>query len=176
MADFISTWGAAIAQFEGFNTAGSRPARNNNPGDLKQAGQPGAVGTDPQGFAIFPDPGTGWTALYNQLNAYVNEFPGYSILQIMAHYLGQSVATSDAQGNAYTYANFVASALGVDVSATLGALAAGVASAVASPAAADDSGDGAADPSAAPPAQGQMLLLVFGAGVAFWFLARSMGW
>jgi hypothetical protein len=183
MADFISTWAAAIAQFEGFNASGSRPARNNNPGDLKFAGQPGAVGTDPAGFAIFPDPGTGWTALYNQLNAYVSNFPGYSILQIMAHYLGQSTATSDAQGNAYTYANFVASALGVDVSATLGALAAGVASAVGAPAASvvvDDSGGGVVvDPNAtaaAPPDQGQMLLLVFGAGVAFWFLARSMGW
>jgi hypothetical protein len=180
LADFISTWGAAIAQFEGFNTPGSRPARNNNPGDLKQAGQPGAVGTDPQGFAIFPDPGTGWTALYNQLNAYVNEFPSYSILQIMAHYLGQSTATVDAQGSAFTYANFVASALGVDVSATLGALAAGVAAAVGVPAASDNSGNVvAADPNApaaAPPDQGQMLLLVFGAGVAFWFLARSMGW
>jgi hypothetical protein len=181
MADFISTWGAAIAQFEGFNTPGSRPARNNNPGDLKQAGQPGAVGTDPQGFAIFPDAGTGWTALYNQLNAYVNEFPDYSILQIMAHYLGQSVATSDTQGNAFTYANFVASALGVDVSATLGALASGVAAAVAT-IAPDDSGDAGAaavDPNAvpaAPPDQGQILLLVVGAGVAFWFLSRSMGW
>ncbi len=181
MADFISTWASAIAQFEGFNTAGSRPARNNNPGDLMFAGQPGATGKDSGGFAIFPDPPTGWQALYNQLNAYVSEFPDFSILQIMAHYLGQSTPTSDSQGNAFTYANFVAQALDVDPSTTLGALAAGVASAVSSGVAAvdevvtpDDGGSGSG--SAPPPDQGQILLLVVGAGVAFWFLSRSMGW
>src|SRR4029077_16794003 len=100
--DFISGWGSAIAQFEGFNTAGSRPARNNNPGDLKYAGQPGATGQDAQGFAIFPDAESGFQALYNQLNKYVRDFPGYSLLDIMAHYLGQHVATSDSEGNAFT--------------------------------------------------------------------------
>jgi hypothetical protein len=171
MADFISTWASAIAQFEGFNTPGSRPARNNNPGDLKFAGQSGATGTDSAGFAIFPDPTTGWTALYNQLNLYVTEFPNDSILAIMAHYLGQSSATSDAQGNAFTYANFVAQALGVDPSTTLGALAAGVAAAIVPDASSPDPGDGSL-----PPDPGQIMVLVVGAGVVFWFLSRSMGW
>jgi hypothetical protein len=183
MADFISTWASAIAQFEGFNTSGSRPSRDNNPGDLKFAGQPGATGQDPQGFAVFPDAPTGWQALYNQLNAYVSEFPAYSILQIMAHYLGQSTATSDAQGNAFTYASFVAQALGVDPSTTLEALASGVASAVSSAAAAvvapadsGDDGSGPAPPAVPPPDPGQILGLVVGAGVIFWFISRSMGW
>jgi hypothetical protein len=186
MADFISTWASAIAQFEGFNTAGSRPARNNNPGDLMYAGQPGATGKDSGGFAIFPDAPTGWQALYNQLNAYVNEFPTFSILQIMAHYLGQSVPTTDSQGNAFTYANFVAQALGVDPSTTLEALAAGVASAVSSAAAAvtsaaydpDAGSDDGSPPAPAvpPPDPGQILGLVVGAGVIFWFISRSMGW
>jgi hypothetical protein len=179
MADFISTWASAIAQFEGFNTPGSRPARNNNPGDLMYAGQPGATGKDSGGFAIFPDPTTGWTALFNQLNAYVSNYPGYSLLQIMAHYLGQSTPTSDSQGNAFTYADFVAQALGVDPSTTLGALAAGVAAEILPPdSSAVDSGtdDSAPAPAAASPDPGQILLLVFGGGVIFWFLSRSMGW
>ena len=119
MPDFIQIWASAIAQFEGFNSAGSRPARNHNPGDLKFAGQAGAVGQDSAGFAIFPDDGTGFQALYNQLNKYVADFPGYSLLQIMAHYLGQPTPTSDSQGNAFTYAAFVAGQLGVDTGTTL---------------------------------------------------------
>lgn len=147
------------------------------------AGQPGATGKDSGGFAIFPDAPTGWQALYNQLNAYVNNFPNFSLLQIMAHYLGQSVPTTDSQGNAFTYASFVAQALGVDPSTTLEALAAGVASAVSSavaavsPApAADPGSDDGLQPAAAPPDPGQILGLVVGAGVIFWFISRSMGW
>jgi hypothetical protein len=123
--DFIPAWANAIAQFEGFNSPGNRPARNHNPGDLKYAGQPGAIGKDAQGFAIFPDDATGMQALYNQLSKYVRDFPGDSILDITAHYLGQHSATADAQGNAFTYAAYVAQALGVDISTTLGQLASG---------------------------------------------------
>jgi len=121
--EFIQTWAQAIAQFEGFNTAGTVAARNNNPGNLKFAGQAGATGQDSSGFAIFPSTAAGWQALYNQLSAYVSEFPGFSLLQIMAHYLGQPTPTTNSQGNAFTYASFVASALGVDPSTTLAALA-----------------------------------------------------
>jgi hypothetical protein len=122
-SSFITSWASAIASFEGFNTAGSVAARDNNPGNLKYAGQAGATGQDSQGFAIFPDATTGWSALYNQLQVYVNNFPGYSLLQIMAHYLGQPTPTSDSQGNAYNYADYVSSSLGVDSGTTLAELA-----------------------------------------------------
>jgi hypothetical protein len=105
-SSFITSWASAIASFEGFNTAGSVAARDNNPGNLKYAGQAGATGQDSQGFAIFPDATTGWSALYNQLQVYVNNFPGYSLLQIMAHYL-----------------DYVSSSLGVDSGTTLAELA-----------------------------------------------------
>jgi hypothetical protein len=122
-SDFITSWASAIASFEGFNTPGSVAARNNNPGNLKFAGQSGAVGPDPNGFAIFPDPSTGWSALYNQLQKYVQDFPGYSILQMMGKYLGQPTPTVDSQGNAYNYATFVSNQLGVDSGTTLAELA-----------------------------------------------------
>lgn len=122
--DFISTWANAIAQFEG-NTPGSVAARNNNPGNLKYAGQPGAIGKDAAGFAIFPDPSTGLQALYNQLSKYVSDYPNDTILDITAHYLGQTAPTVNSQGNAYTYAAYVASALGVDTSTTLADLVSG---------------------------------------------------
>ena len=125
---WMVAWANAIAQFEGFDVPGSRPQRNHNPGDLKYAGQPGATGHDAGGFAIFPDVATGFQALYNQLQKYVNDFPQYSILQIMAHYLGQSVPTTDSQGDAFSYAQTVANGIGVSTSTTLAELAAGVTS------------------------------------------------
>lgn len=124
--DFIPAWANTIAQFEGFNSPGSRPARNHNPGDLKFAGQVGALGADSGGFAIFPDDVTGFQALYRQLQKYVTDYPNDSILDITAHYLGQSTPTRNAQGDAFTYAAAVASGLGVDMGTTLAQLASGV--------------------------------------------------
>src|SRR5579859_4668324 len=146
MDPFITAWAQAIASFEGFNSPNSLPARNNNPGDLKYAGQPGATGADARGFAIFPDAASGWQALYRQLQKYVDDFPGYSILQMTAHYLGQSVPTNNAEGNAFTYANFVAAALGVTPDTTLADLATGAAQA------AGDVMAATADPTADPTA------------------------
>lgn len=126
MSDIVLAWASAIAQFEGFNTPGSIAALNHNPGNLKYAGQAGTVGKDLRGFAIFSDDPAGWQALYNQLAKYVRSFPGYSLLQITAHYLGQSVPTVDTEGNAFTYANFVAGRLGVAVTVTLADLVSGL--------------------------------------------------
>lgn len=131
--DFIPAWANVIAQFEGFNSPGSRPARNNNPGDLKFAGQVGAVGADSGGFAVFPDPITGFQALYRQLTKYVTDYPNDTILDITAHYLGQSTPTRNAQGDAFTYAAAVASSLGVDMGTTLAELASGAPPAPAGP-------------------------------------------
>lgn len=56
----------AVAAFEGFNVPGSRPNRNNNPGDLEY--HPwlslfgGVKGSEPR-FAIFPSRDKGFAAL-----------------------------------------------------------------------------------------------------------------
>ena len=47
-----------------------RGLRNNNPGNLKFAGQPGAIGKDAQGFAIFRTPADGLAAMRRQLGLY----------------------------------------------------------------------------------------------------------
>jgi hypothetical protein len=55
----------AMARQEGFYVKGSRPQRNNNPGDIeygKFARAHGAIGTDGR-FAIFPDAETGFAAM-----------------------------------------------------------------------------------------------------------------
>jgi hypothetical protein len=181
-AAFVSAWAGAIATFEGFYISGSRPARNHNPGDLKYAGQPGAVGQDSAGFAMFPDDPTGWTALDNQLQAYVNEFPSYSLFQIMEHYLGQNVTASGgqttSQGNSTTYAQAVAGALGVDPSTTLSdlvqlglgapAVAVDASLSPAEPASPLDSQDGSANPG--------MIVLLVGGAIAFVVISYFFGW
>lgn len=182
---FIDSWANAIASFEGFNTPGSRPARDNNPGDLKYAGQAGATGQDPQGFAVFPDATTGMQALYHQLNLYLSEFPGYSIYQIMEHYLGQNISASGgettSQGNSTTYGNFVAAAIGVDPSTTLGQLAAGTAAATPAGAVAPADGSSGDLPMLLPddggdPGTNGMLLLLLGGALLLWLIGSIGGW
>lgn len=56
----------AIARYEGFQP-GTRAYRNNNPGNLRFAGQTGATGKDGQGFAIFGSEADGWRALERQI-------------------------------------------------------------------------------------------------------------
>jgi hypothetical protein len=173
---FILLWAQAIAAFEGFNTPGSRPARNNNPGDLKYAGQPGATGQDAQGFAVFPDVPTGWQALYNQLNAYVQEFPGYSLYQIMEHYLGQSITASGgettSQGNSTTYAQSVASAIGVDPSTTLAQLVAASTAVLPLPTDSDDQDDSGSQ--IVGLSQNGILLMIAGGALFFYLLTQFL--
>jgi hypothetical protein len=181
LADFIPAWANAIAQFEGFNSPGSRPARNHNPGDLKFASQTGAGGTDSLGFAIFPDDATGWQALYRQLQKYVSDYPNDSLLDIMAHYLGQASPTSNVEGNAFTYAGYVASSLGVDISSTLAELAGLVVPAVGAGSAAVDAASMSADDTVATSGTFDMnaepggLLMVAVAAIAIWLAVRSWG-
>lgn len=64
----------AIARQEGFNAPGTRPARNNNPGDIewgKFTQAHGAIYGDPR-FAVFPSPAAGFAAMRALLqSAYV---------------------------------------------------------------------------------------------------------
>lgn len=116
----LQAWANAIFHHEG-GQPGDRNVRNNNPGNLKFAGQAGATGADPQGFAIFASMEAGWTALYRQLAKYINDFPGYSILQVMTHYLGGNPLNPQKtnQGDPFAYASAVASAVGASTDATL---------------------------------------------------------
>ena len=175
--DFISIWANAVAQFEGFNQPGSRAARNHNPGNLKYAGQSGATGKDPNNFAVFSNDASGFQALYRQLAKYVSDFPGYSILEITAHYLGQPAPQIDQEGDAFAYANFVAGQLGVEPSMTLEELAHGASDAVI------DFGSSMISPlspesgGAQPPMEDpkNLLILVVAGGVIFWLIGRIFG-
>lgn len=76
----------AIAREEGFEVVGSRPQRNNNPGDLifgAESQRLGATHGDPR-FAIFPDVATGREALRRWLSVPAEFEAG----KLVAGYLG----------------------------------------------------------------------------------------
>jgi len=112
--DVVQQFADAIAQAEGFYVAGSRPQRNNNPGDL----------TDSSGsFRVFSTIEEGWAALYDQVykmfyggSAYYQ--PSMTIAQVSYYYANGS---KDPTGAA-SWASNVAAYLGVTTDTTLNAL------------------------------------------------------
>lgn len=102
---------AAIQQMEGWSS-GSVSQRNNNPGNLR-AGV-GQIGTDSNGFAIFPDYATGYAALQNQITLNVNR--GLTLNEFFGGkpgvYAGYAPASDNNSPNVYT--SFVATRMGVD--------------------------------------------------------------
>jgi hypothetical protein len=111
---YIQDMALAIMNFEGYYP-GSLSVKNNNPGNLKYAGQSGAVGQDSQGHAIFNTFEDGWNALINQLKmAFYNTSKvynsGMTLYQFFQRY---------AEGNQEAYARYVASQIGVPPDYTL---------------------------------------------------------
>jgi|SRR5215831_9299578 len=108
----------AIATAEGFYTQGSRPQRDNNPGDMTQDLIGRSVGKDGP-FAVFANVGDGWANLYAQINLWLSggsahATPDSSIADIAGFY------TAD---NQTSWATNVANALGVSTDTTLGEIA-----------------------------------------------------
>src|SRR5262249_41509266 len=95
---------------------------NNNPGNLKYFGQSGSKpehpwdGKGPRPFAVFDTMADGWAALFRQLQLYVSRHPDYTILNIMALYLGNKDPLHPEvtkEGDPFSYAKAVANAVGV---------------------------------------------------------------
>jgi hypothetical protein len=112
----------AIAQMEGYNSAGTLAQRNNNPGNLRAG--PGQTGTS-GGFAVFPDPSTGWAALDSQVQTNINR--GLTLQQFFAGGNGYpGYAPSADANNPTAYAAFVAAQTGAaDVNTPISSLLAG---------------------------------------------------
>lgn len=113
----LSTVAATIQQIEGW-APGTRSYRNNNPGNLMYAGQPGATGQDAQGFAIFDSYADGLTALDNQIS--LDASRGQTISQFTSIY-----APASDGNNPTSYAQTIASATGLSPSDSLSAAISG---------------------------------------------------
>lgn len=81
----FSTLADAIQVHEGW-FEGSRSYRNNNPGNLRYAGQYEASGQDAQGFAIFPTYDAGRRALIAQLKLDARRHPEWSLWDFVSSY------------------------------------------------------------------------------------------
>jgi len=105
---------AAIGLQEGYNVAGSRPARNNNPGDIKVtssgSNNPNNYPVDDQGHIIYPTSTDGFNALQSQtahiLNQNSNTYCGNPETVTLADVGSQYAADPN-------WANGVAKALGI---------------------------------------------------------------
>jgi hypothetical protein len=99
----------AIKAWESGGNPSAKSFRNNNPGNLKYAGQAGVTGTDEQGHAIFETFEAGWQALLNQLSiAFTGSSRVYSPDDTLYEFFHKY-----AEANSENYAEYVAAALGV---------------------------------------------------------------
>ena len=118
-----SALAGAIAQAEGFGSPGAVPTVANNPGDLEIGDVGYGVTTAAGGNKItnFPDAATGYTALQNQINKITSgqSTAGYTPAMSIAQ-VGQIYS-----GGSSTWANNVASALGVSPDTSFASVASG---------------------------------------------------
>jgi hypothetical protein len=119
----IPDWAQAIKDFEGWGGPGATvhgiyypkgtlSYRNNNPGNIKYAGQKGTIGKDTQSHAIFKSYQDGWNALITQLTIAASGkskvySPDMTLLQFFTKY---------AEGNQQEYTASVAKKLQVTIS------------------------------------------------------------
>lgn len=116
----LETWpavvvkiGQAIATAEGFFVAGSRAARNNNPGNVTYAFGYATAGQDGP-FPIFATLTDGWNALYAQIAAMFDGSSSYYSPAMTIAQIGLVYAGGDPN-----WAANVASTLGVTVNTPL---------------------------------------------------------
>jgi hypothetical protein len=110
----------AIARFEGFLVPGSIAQKDNNPGNLR-AGV-GQTGTDANGFAIFPDVATGYSALDNQIQLNINK--GLTLDQFFGGLPGvyPGYAPAADSNNPAQYATTVGGWIGIDPTVQLSSI------------------------------------------------------
>lgn len=90
MSDLSSAAGVnalalAIQTAEGWYP-GSRSYRDNNPGNLRYAGQYQSIGADDAGFAIFPNYDAGFQALIAQIQLDAQRNPNWTLADFVANY------------------------------------------------------------------------------------------
>lgn len=109
--------GLAIQTAEGWYP-GSRSYRNNNPGNLRYAGQVAATGADNAGFAVFNTYDDGFAALVAQIQLDASRHPDWTLQDFVNNYAPPS------ENNDTTYLNNILSNLpGASSTSILGSFA-----------------------------------------------------
>lgn len=130
--DALKNLASAIYDFEDPNR-NAVATKQNNPGNLRPPGGrvnfwPGQIGVnDANGIAIFQTLDDGFNALLGDLRIKATKHPDWNLQNLFNVWLGggPNTAPPASEGNAKTYAAFVADKLGVAITTTLGALRGG---------------------------------------------------
>jgi hypothetical protein len=114
----VQTLAQAIATAEGFYVAGSRPARDHNPGDMTQDLIGKGVGLD-GAFIIYATDADGWANLYAQINLWLNGGSAHATASSTI----SDLSTFYTADNQSTWAVNVANAAGVSVDTPISQIA-----------------------------------------------------
>jgi hypothetical protein len=102
-----------IARMEGYYVPGTIAQTNHNPGNLRYAGQTGAIGQN-KGYAVFASDDAGWAALNRQLE--LNASRGDTLEQFINRYAPPS------ENDTTNYLQYLVKGLGVGASTLLSQL------------------------------------------------------
>lgn len=119
----VYRWAMGIQQHEGYlppspaRPLGSRSWRNNNPGNIKYVRQPGTVGKDAQGFAVFVSYEAGFAelvAMLLRIGRGQSQNPRYKATMSLRQFF-EVYAPSEDNNDPLAYAKAVATRIGVPV-------------------------------------------------------------
>lgn len=113
----------AIAQMEGFNTAGTLARINRNPGNIRTWAGAGRDVVN-RGYVVFPDNQSGWNALYKLVDDYIDgRYHGGRSPNLVEMF--RTYAPAADSNDPDHYARFVASRTGLNLNTPLKAQAGG---------------------------------------------------
>ena len=115
----VQSIATAIATAEGFYVAGSRPARNHNPGDMTQDLIGKSTGKD-GAFVTYDTDVDGFENLYAQVNAWLSGTSKHASSSSTITDISSFYTTDFPPGAQASWASTVANQLGVDPSTQLG--------------------------------------------------------
>jgi hypothetical protein len=118
LSDAINAFSNAIATAEGFFVSGSRPQRNNNPGDLTVDTTGTGVGKDGP-FIVYGSVADGWAALNKQVQLILTDASNFYNSGMTLRDIASIYTTTDQTSWAQTVANTLGISLDVPVSTLL---------------------------------------------------------
>lgn len=110
----IRLFAEGIASAEGFFVAGSRAARNHNPGNLTLDITDTGVGNDGM-FVVYGNDNDGWAALHRQVELILTDASTIYNSQMTLREIGQKYASTSTPNEQLNWAINVAARLGIDI-------------------------------------------------------------
>ena len=117
----INLFAEGIALAEGFFVAGSRAARNHNPGNMTLDLIGKKIGMDGM-FVVYGNDADGWANLRKQVEKILTNASGIYDSQMTLRQIGQKYASTSTPDDQLNWAINVATKLGIDIDTPVGTL------------------------------------------------------